>query len=195
MIFQKCMLGFAAATAFIVSSMVPDAANAEVFDVTFSSALYTVDAVVTATPDAGNFDITGITGTGTTAGSAFNITGLVSDPSNHTPPNTGTAAGGAWVYNDVIFTGPLRFDYNGVVFSADNGFLYNLYTQNVNNPSFDGLLSTDSNSDGTGTAHLGTGTITAAVPEPSTWAMIILGFAGIGFMAYRRNSKPALATA
>ena len=31
----------------------------------------------------------------------------------------------------------------------------------------------------------------AAVPEPSTWAMMILGFAGVGFMAYRRKSKPA----
>jgi len=30
-----------------------------------------------------------------------------------------------------------------------------------------------------------------AVPEPSTWAMLILGFAGIGFMAYRRKSQPA----
>ena len=29
----------------------------------------------------------------------------------------------------------------------------------------------------------------AAVPEPSTWAMIILGFAGMGFMAYRRSRK------
>lgn len=27
----------------------------------------------------------------------------------------------------------------------------------------------------------------AAVPEPSTWAMMILGFAGVGFMTYRRN--------
>jgi hypothetical protein len=35
----------------------------------------------------------------------------------------------------------------------------------------------------------------AAVPEPSTWAMMILGFAGVGFMAYRRKSKPALMTA
>jgi hypothetical protein len=34
-----------------------------------------------------------------------------------------------------------------------------------------------------------------AVPEPSTWAMMILGFAGLGFMAYRRKSKPALMTA
>ncbi len=28
----------------------------------------------------------------------------------------------------------------------------------------------------------------AAVPEPSTWAMMILGFCGIGFMAYRRKN-------
>jgi hypothetical protein len=34
-----------------------------------------------------------------------------------------------------------------------------------------------------------------AAPEPSTWAMMILGFAGIGFMAYRRKSKPALMAA
>jgi hypothetical protein len=29
--------------------------------------------------------------------------------------------------------------------------------------------------------------VVASVPEPSTWAMMILGFAGIGFMAYRRK--------
>jgi hypothetical protein len=28
-----------------------------------------------------------------------------------------------------------------------------------------------------------------------TWAMMLLGFAGIGFMAYRRKSKPALMAA
>jgi hypothetical protein len=37
--------------------------------------------------------------------------------------------------------------------------------------------------------------VVAAVPEPSTWAMLLLGFAGIGFMAYRRKSKPALMAA
>jgi hypothetical protein len=35
----------------------------------------------------------------------------------------------------------------------------------------------------------------SAVPELSTWAMMILGFAGIGFMAYRRKSKPAFMAA
>jgi hypothetical protein len=38
-------------------------------------------------------------------------------------------------------------------------------------------------------------TVLSAVHEPSTWAMMLLGFAGIGFMAYRRKSKPALMAA
>jgi hypothetical protein len=29
----------------------------------------------------------------------------------------------------------------------------------------------------------------SAIPEPSTWAMLILGFAGVGFMAYRRKQN------
>jgi len=32
-------------------------------------------------------------------------------------------------------------------------------------------------------------TIVVGVPEPSTWAMMILGFVGLGFMAYRRKSQ------
>jgi hypothetical protein len=32
-------------------------------------------------------------------------------------------------------------------------------------------------------------TVTAAVPEPSTWAMMIFGFCGLGFMAYRRKQN------
>jgi hypothetical protein len=37
------------------------------------------------------------------------------------------------------------------------------------------------------------GTLTiAAVPEASTWAMLLIGFAGVGVAACRRKSKPAL---
>jgi hypothetical protein len=32
-------------------------------------------------------------------------------------------------------------------------------------------------------------TFTDAVPEPSTWAMMILGFLGLGFLAYRRKNS------
>jgi hypothetical protein len=33
--------------------------------------------------------------------------------------------------------------------------------------------------------------VTPGVPEPSTWAMMILGFCGLGFLAYRRKQNGA----
>jgi hypothetical protein len=35
--------------------------------------------------------------------------------------------------------------------------------------------------------------VQSSVPEPSTWAMMILGFAAIGFFAHRRNKSGAVA--
>jgi PEP-CTERM motif len=59
---------------------------------------------------------------------------------------------------------------------------------------FQPLTSGGGNSFGDGVAFDNL-SFTEAVPEPSTWAMMILGFAGVGFMAYRRKSKPALMAA
>jgi hypothetical protein len=42
---------------------------------------------------------------------------------------------------------------------------------------------------------IGNAPLVAAVPEPSTWAMMILGFAGLAFAANRRRSSPAAAAA
>jgi CHRD domain/PEP-CTERM motif len=42
------------------------------------------------------------------------------------------------------------------------------------------------------TVQFGTGEVRgniAAIPEPSTWAMMILGFAGIGYVTYRRRKQ------
>jgi PEP-CTERM motif len=77
---------------------------------------------------------------------------------------------------EIIASGPFRdFDFNNdpflPTFTADVG----------PNPL---------HIDGIDTSFLTS--ISAAVPEPSTWAMLLLGFAGIGFLAYRRNTKPAL---
>ncbi|WP_024516225.1 PEP-CTERM domain protein [Bradyrhizobium sp. Tv2a-2] len=38
------------------------------------------------------------------------------------------------------------------------------------------------------TGAIGASTLVAAVPEISTWAMMVLGFAGLGFMAYSRKN-------
>jgi hypothetical protein len=37
--------------------------------------------------------------------------------------------------------------------------------------------------------------VTTAVPETSTWAMMILGFLGVGYMAYRRKNSAVLRVA
>ena len=40
---------------------------------------------------------------------------------------------------------------------------------------------------GSGSNSLEIDNISSAVPEPATWSMMILGFLGVGFMAYRRK--------
>ena len=55
--------------------------------------------------------------------------------------------------------------------------------------------------DGVSPAYLSTlvidvttaGSVTPAVPEPSTWALMLLGFAGLGFAGYRRSRGAARA--
>jgi hypothetical protein len=38
-----------------------------------------------------------------------------------------------------------------------------------------------------------TGSMTAVVPEPSTWAMLVLGFAGLGYASHRARSRLSIA--
>ena len=47
------------------------------------------------------------------------------------------------------------------------------------------------NSDGVPCFTCGPTPNVAAVPEPTTWAMMLLGFAGVGFVAYRRKRQGA----
>lgn len=45
--------------------------------------------------------------------------------------------------------------------------------------------------DGEGVRLFVEGTV-SAVPEPSTWGMMLMGFCGVGFLAYRRRNQVAL---
>jgi hypothetical protein len=82
-----------------------------------------------------------------------------SDPANNTPITTLTFA-----------TTPASLDQLGIGFS---GFA----ADGSSSATISGIsLSTD-------------GTVTSAVPEPSTWAMMVLGFAGLGFMSYRKSRR------
>jgi hypothetical protein len=59
----------------------------------------------------------------------------------------------------------------------------------------DGSIAFTYNPPGGGNGDRETGIVitqVAAVPEASTWAMMILGFFGLGFVAYRRKNQMAL---
>jgi hypothetical protein len=95
------------------------------------------------------------------------------------------------------------FDAYTFVGDTSNRFFYtSIFSTNANAPSPSSVNSPFSYSFQGGDLNSGffvfdgellnlsstTVTLAAAAPEPSTWAMMILGFASIGFMAYRRKS-------
>jgi hypothetical protein len=88
-----------------------------------------------------------------------------------------------------FFGGNLVIDFNNTpqVFTF-NGGSFKLTVQDVQlDTNFLRFFDTAS--------LVGSVTVTAAVPEPSTWAMLILGFMGVGFVAYRRKREAPLSLA
>jgi hypothetical protein len=79
--------------------------------------------------------------------------------------------------------GPLTFTISD---TADDLTLSSLGFSVANNGDHIFFASDLANAAGTTGA---VGALASAVPEPSTWAMMILGFCGLGFMAYRRKQN------
>ena len=128
------------------------------------------------------------------------------------PGNVGPYAAGQIVLTPNGPAQPQLFQANGDITSATpvvvGGLLAGTNTlELIVNNTFNGINSGYNGSDctasdglcGNNPSNLSfAGTVTdvaSAVPEPSTWAMVLLGFAGVGFMSYRRKSKPALMAA
>ena len=68
-----------------------------------------------------------------------------------------------------------------------NGVTFNLYATVVGDPMLGFTRVELALGNDPGVGQVGNQPAIGAVPEPSTWAMMILGFAGIGVMAYRRR--------
>ena len=96
-------------------------------------------------------------------------------------------APGTFGANDLFYlTGPFFVDGNGLSFKTASGIMGNLFITNDTsyrvNTQGAGLL--------TGLVTASASPVAAAVPEPATWAMMLIGFAGIG-LAFRRR-RPAM---
>jgi hypothetical protein len=136
----------------------------------------------TVNGDTGNFTYTGA---GQSVSSDTLTTVFLSDNQvvfvNDNPSRAGET------FFSSSFNGPILYDLtNGSAFagwgvtSATQPYTSAYLTNSAIGLNFEGQI------------YGGSVTISGAVPEPSTWAMMILGFAGVGFMAYRRKSKPEL---
>ncbi len=117
-----------------------------------------------------------------TAGDIYSVTFLAVDNYPVSAPVLQLSDDGVLVGNAVTLTGPYGSSYPSGVgpwqkytlsFTAASGGLHTL-----------GLIDTN-------TDFSGNDFSLAAVPEPSTWAMMLLGFAGLGFAGYRGAKRKA----
>jgi hypothetical protein len=69
---------------------------------------------------------------------------------------------------------------------------FSTLTPFVTNNPFSLTEEIDITANAAGAAFSADDSVSGAVPEPSTWAMMILGFMGVGFLAYRRKSGSTL---
>jgi hypothetical protein len=163
-------------------------AQAELFDVTFTGSIFGVSAEV-STNDTTNV-ISSIL-TGTITGPTIGSLALVLDAPGSNLSFT----------NDNVLVGTTPFVTGaGILFDA-GGATYNLYSVGTGPYSY--FLFSSNSPDATDFNFGDPGTLVVsdegpspitAVPEPSTWLMLILGFCGVGFMSYRRKNKVAFQT-
>ena len=135
------------------------------------------------------------------------ITGvLATNPQNHFDPDQTIPHSFGWYpapgsisYDNLFYPGgaaPITcigvppgglFDDYGVLFTLANGDLVDLYSNGGAGPGDYGVVVwADGAEDKTSM-----GGLSVSTPEPSTWAMMVLGFAGLGFAGYRSSRKTA----
>jgi hypothetical protein len=188
---------FSSAILAIATICFGSGAQALTLDFSFTNTIGNISGTVTGQVD-------GLASSGTSAATSVWVdsypVGLNSFGSYPTPFNVLAWSGGTIGGNSFTITG-------GVVTAADfyiygaNNFYDQLYLNspfsigtnylNIGNNNFQEVWT---NGPLNGPSGLQI-SVAGAVPEPSTWAMMIVGFAGLGFMAYRRKSKPALMAA
>jgi hypothetical protein len=137
---------------------------------------------------------TAVSGTAVIGGSGFpqsETLGLVTSAS-YPGPSTGYRSGdGTDVYGgDTIYP----IDYNGLIFgtnapgASSGGYVFAIWNNGgpVYSSNYQGWISGPG---GPGSFYGVTGAITTAVPELSTWAMMLAGFGSLASLGYRRSRK------
>jgi hypothetical protein len=166
--------------------LMANASSAATYKFDFQSSDAALTATGEFTVDAAD-EVTGVSGaiSGLTNQS---IIGVFANPSF---PNSSYSPDGLFIYDNLYSATGMAFDYSGLLFTtADNpGGYWNLWA------SSPGRYSLYESAGGSyPVAESGTLSV-AAAPEPSTWAMLALGFIALTFVGRRRRRTARLAPA
>jgi hypothetical protein len=177
---RKLLVTITAAILFGVS-----AANATVYKFTFDSSDARLTAAGQITVDTAG-EVTGVSGA-ITGLVDQTITGVAANPSF---PGPAYSLDGSFIYNNLYHASGAPIDIDGLLFvTAQNpGGYWNLWENSPGNYS----LWESVGSSNYPVVDSGTLSVTAA-PELSTWAMLAVGFAGLGAVGRRRRRGPRLA--
>jgi PEP-CTERM motif len=166
---------------------VPVGANAATYDFDFSTtdSVFSVTAAITTadTLDAvGGYDVLSISGT--ISGPGGGTIALTPNPTQPFADPTVT-----FTYDNVYFGGGgPQVDENGILFRA-GGYDYNLFSLGPTTY----YLSSDNPAGvyipGEPVRFDDPGRIATSAPEPSTWALMLLGFVGLGLAARRQARR------
>ncbi len=185
------------AAAALVATFAASPARANSYNVTFNGAISFFDVFVTIDTGAyvggGGYDVTSVTGTDTSTvdGGPYSLT-LVTAAG--TPPNS--TDNGTWIFDDVFYPSgsPYYVDNSGLLFTDSNGNTLNLYSTGSGlSTAYYLSVDTPSSLYNPGDPGIITGVTETATPLPSTWTMLIAGFFGFGFLAYRGSKRHSAA--
>jgi hypothetical protein len=162
------------------------ASKAATYDFTFQSS----DAELTA---AGQFTVNAADEVTSVSGAIAGLTnqtisGVTANPSF---PSASYSPDGSFIYNNLYYpTGATSFDVNGLLFVTNQnpGGYWNLWGTSPGNYS----LYESAGSYNYPIEEFGSLSV-AAAPEPSTWAMLALGFAALSLVGRRRQRTARLA--
>jgi hypothetical protein len=168
---------FATTILTLATVAAPTAASADVFTFTYagtvSSHTFGGGTFTTAGSSSPSL-IIGITGTETFGNVTDTITGLSS-----------YAAGD----NNLFFPDAPYSSFAGISFTTSSHGDFNLFQDTTGTFILSSVQNPGGAPDGLNPVNFQIAAVASAVPEPSTWAMMLLGFMGLGFVSYRKKSS------
>ncbi len=160
------------------------AANASVYKFDYQASGANLEASGEFTVDAGG-EVTWIKGT-----ISGQVDATISEMvANSNFPGAAFSPDGAFIYDNLFHGGTQPLDVDGLLFTSKTGAggYWNLWGNSATN------YSLYQSAQGGGYPVMTSGSFSAVTaPEPSTWVMLALGFASLGYAAARRGPRPAV---